>query len=132
MIRKVDHIGIAVRSVEKALKIYRDVLGLELVKIEEVKEEKVKIAILKVGDTYIELLEPLTEDSSLHKFLSKRGEGIHHIALKVDDISKACEELKRKQLKILYEKPRELKDRKINFIHPKNVYGVLLEIIERS
>ena len=131
MIKKIDHIGIAVKSVDDALKIYKDVIGLKFVKIEEVPEEKVKIAMLKVGETYVELLEPLSEDSALAKFLERRGEGIHHIAFAVDDINKAMEEVKANGVDFIYEKPRELHDRKINFIHPKFGHGVLLELVER-
>jgi len=131
VIRKIDHIGIAVRSVDDALKAYKDVIGLKFIKTEEVPEEKVKIAMLKVGETYIELLEPLSEDSALAKFLEKRGEGIHHIAFAVDNINEAMEKVKASGVNFIYERPRELHDRKINFIHPKFSHGVLLELVER-
>ncbi|PCN50992.1 methylmalonyl-CoA epimerase [Candidatus Geothermarchaeota archaeon ex4572_27] len=131
MASRVDHIGIAVRDVRKAIDVYRDKLGLKLVKIEEVEAEKVRIAMFKVGETYIELLEPTSPDSALAKFLEKRGEGVHHIALRVDDINKAVEDLRSRGMEFTYEKPRELHDRKIIFIHPKHVHGVLLELVER-
>lgn len=131
MIMRIDHIGIAVRNISEALKVYRDVIGLKFVKIEEVPEEKVKIAMLKVGETYIELLEPLSSESALAKFLDKRGEGIHHIAFAVNNIDEAMQKVKANGVDFIYDKPRELHDRKINFIHPKFGHGVLLELVER-
>jgi len=130
---KIDHLGIAVKNLDEAIKFYKDVLGLELVKIEEVPQEKVKIAMFKIGETHIELLEATSPDSAIAKFIEKKGEGIHHIALRVDDITKAMEELKSKGARIIYDKPREVAhgERIINFIHPKSAHGVLLEIVER-
>ncbi len=132
--RKLDHIGIAVKNLEEGIKLYRDILGLTLVKIEEVPEEKVRIAMFKAGDTYIELLEGTTEDSPIAKFISKRGEGIHHIAIRVEDVNRLTKELREKGVKVIYEEPREVAggERKINFIHPKSAGGVLLEIMERK
>ncbi len=131
--RRIDHIGIAVNSLDDAIKVYRDVLGLELVEVEEVPEEKVKVAMFKAGDSYIELLEPLSEDSAIAKYLQKRGEGIHHIAIGVEDVEKLTEELKERGVRVIYDKPKVVSGgtRKINFIHPKATHGVLLEIVER-
>ena len=131
--RRIDHIGIAVSSLDDAIKVYRDVLGLELVEVEEVPEEKVKVAMFKAGDSYIELLEPLSEDSAIAKYLQKRGEGIHHIAIGVEDVEKLTEELKERGVRVIYDKPKVVSGgtRKINFIHPKATHGVLLEIVER-
>ncbi|NNG68263.1 methylmalonyl-CoA epimerase, partial [Caldanaerobacter subterraneus] len=89
MIKKVDHIGIAVKSIEEARKFYEEVLGLKVTGIEEVEEQKVKTAFIPVGESEIELLESTSEDGPVAKFIEKRGEGIHHIALQVDDIEKA-------------------------------------------
>jgi len=132
-VRRIDHIGIAVSSLDDAIKVYRDVLGLELVEVEEVPEEKVKVAMFKAGDSYIELLEPLSEDSAIAKYLQKRGEGIHHIAIGVEDVEKLTEELKERGVRVIYDKPKVVSGgtRKINFIHPKATHGVLLEIVER-
>ena len=131
--RRIDHIGIAVNSLDDAIKVYRDVLGLELVEVEEVPEEKVKVAMFKAGDSYIELLEPFSEDSAIAKYLQKRGEGIHHIAIGVEDVEKLTEELKERGVRVIYDKPKVVSGgtRKINFIHPKATHGVLLEIVER-
>lgn len=131
-ILKIDHLGIAVKNLDEAVKFYRDVLGLELVKIEEVPEEKVRIAMFKVGESYIELLEGTSPDSAISKYIEKKGEGIHHIALRVDNIEEAVKELKDK-VRLVYEQPKTVAggERIITFIHPKSAYGVLLELVER-
>lgn len=131
--RALDHIGIAVKNLDEAVKFYRDVLGLELVKIEEVPEEKVRIAMFKVGASYIELLEAMDEGSAIAKFIEKRGEGIHHIAIGVDDVDALTKELVSKGVRVIYSEPKLVSGgaRKINFIHPKSTRGVLLEIMER-
>ncbi len=131
-ILKIDHLGIAVKNLDEAVKLYKDILGLELVKVEEVPEEKVRIAMFKVGESYIELLEGTSPESAISKFIEKRGEGIHHIALRVDNIREAVKELKNK-VKLVYEEPRTVAkgERTITFIHPKSAHGVLLELVER-
>jgi len=130
---KLDHIGIAVKNLDEAVKFYRDVLKLELEGIEEVPEEKVRIAMFKVGDTHIELLEALSPDSAIAKFIEKRGEGIHHIALGVDNVDEVVKELKSKNVQLTYDEAKLVSKgtRKINFIHPKMTGGVLLEVVER-
>ncbi len=131
--RELDHIGIAVKNLDEAIKFYRDVLGLELVEVEEVPEEKVKIAMFKAGSVYIELLQGLSEDSAISKYIAKRGEGIHHIAIRVENVDALTKELKEKGVRVVYEEPKLVSGgkRKINFIHPKTTHGVLLEILER-
>jgi len=131
--RELDHIGIAVKNLDEAMKFYRDVLGLKLVEVEEVPEEKVKIAMFKAGSVYIELLQGLSEDSAVSKFVAKRGEGIHHIAIRVEDVDALTKELKERNVRVVYEEPKLVSGgkRKINFIHPKATHGVLLEILER-
>ncbi len=131
--RELDHIGIAVKNLDEAIKFYRDVLGLELVEVEEVPEEKVKIAMFKAGSVYIELLQGLSEDSAISKYIAKRGEGIHHIAIRVENVDALTKELKEKGVRVVYEEPKLVSGgkRKINFIHPKATHGVLLEILER-
>lgn len=130
---KLDHIGIAVKNLEEAVKFYRDVLGLELEGIEEVPEENVKVAMFRVGETHIELLQGTTQESAISKFIEKRGEGIHHIAVRVDDVDKSVEDLKSKGAVLVYDKSKLVSrgSRKINFIHPKYTGGVLLELVER-
>lgn len=130
---KVDHIGIAVKSIEEALKFYEGALGIKCVGEEIVEEQKVKTAFLPVGDTEVELLESTSEEGTIAKFIEKKGEGIHHIAFRVDDIEKSLEELKAKGVRLIDEKPRlGAGGAKIAFIHPKSTGGVLIEISERD
>lgn len=131
--RELDHIGIAVKNLDEAIKFYRDILGLKLIEVEEVPEEKVKIAMFRAGSVYIELLQGLSEDSAISKYIAKRGEGIHHIAIRVENVDALTKELKEKGVRVVYEEPRLVSGgkRKINFIHPKATHGVLLEILER-
>lgn len=130
---KLDHIGIAVKNLEEAVRFYRDVLGLELEGVEEVPEENVKVAMFRVGETHIELLQGTTQESAISKFIEKKGEGIHHIAIRVDDVDKSVEDLKSKGATLVYDKSKLVSkgSRKINFIHPKSAGGVLLELVER-
>jgi len=130
-VEKIDHIGIAVESIEKWIGFYRDVLGLEFAGSEEVPEQKVKVAFLTIGDSKIELLEPTSEDSPIAKFLEKRGSGVHHIALQVDDIEAAIARHHDAGAKLIDNKPRiGAHNMKIAFIHPKASGGVLLELCE--
>jgi methylmalonyl-CoA epimerase len=130
--KRLDHVGIAVKNVDEASKFYEDTMGLELVKKETVEEEKVRIAIFKVGESYVELLEPTSPESTIAKFIEKRGEGVHHIALGYDDVRAAQEFCRMKGAILIHPEPEDLKgDRVVNFIHPKSTHGVLLEIIKR-
>jgi len=133
MIAKIDHIAIAVRDLKNAVEVWKKILGAEPVSMEEVPEEGVRIAMFEVGGTFIELLEPLSPESSVAKFIEKRGEGIHHIAFRVDDIVKSSERLKAEGFQVIYEAPRTVSHgtRRINFIHPKSTTGVLVELVER-
>lgn len=129
----VDQVSIAVHSIEKSLEFYQKKLGLSLVTIEEVPSEKVKVAILMAGETRIELLEPLSNDSTIATFLSKKGEGIHHIALRTDNLHSVINELRDSQVKIIEPAPRKgSENSKVGFIHPHSTHGVLLELVERS
>ncbi len=129
MIKKIDHIGIAVSDLDEALKLYRDTLGLEVEKTEDFGG--MRIAFLPIGDTEFELLQPTDPDGALAKFVETRGEGVQHIALRVDDVAKSLEELKAKGLRALDEKPRPgAGGASIAFFHPKSTGGVLLEICQ--
>lgn len=131
MFEKIHHIGIAVKNLEESMKFYENIFELKILYIEELKENKVKVAGLKVGDVNIELLEPLSSDSPIQTFLEKRGEGIHHIAYLVKDISKTLNSLKEKGLSLIDEKPRSgSHGTKIAFLHPKSTFGVLIELVE--
>ncbi|NLW23444.1 MAG: methylmalonyl-CoA epimerase [Tissierellia bacterium] len=133
MVNKIDHIGIAVKNLDEALKFYEEVLGIKCGGTEVGEEQKVKVAFLPIGDTEIELLESTDEDGPVAKFIEKRGEGIQHIAYRVDDIEKAIEELKEKGIRMIDEKPRYgAGGARIAFLHPKSTYGVLIELCERK
>jgi len=130
MINKIDHIGIAVKNLDEAVDLYKK-LGFEVKEIEEVPEQKVKVAMLPVGESKIELLEATSEDSPIAKFIERRGEGVHHIAINVSDIEKALQNAKEKWLQLIDEKPRiGAGGKKVAFIHPKSTKGVLLELVE--
>ncbi len=133
MIKKVDHIGIAVRSLEQTLPFYTDVLKLPLLKIEEVDSQKVKVAFLQAGETKLELLEPTSVESAVAKFIEKRGEGIHHVALGVESIEARIIELKDKGIRMIDEQPRPgAGGADIAFMHPKSASGVLFELCEKK
>ena len=132
-IEKIDHIGIAVESIEKSLGFYRDILGLEYVGSEEVAEQKVRIAFLKIGESKIELFEPTADDSPIAKFLEKRGSGVHHIAIRVDDIEAALARHLEAGALLIDKEPRiGAHNMRIAFIHPKASGGVLLELCEEQ
>jgi methylmalonyl-CoA/ethylmalonyl-CoA epimerase len=129
VIRKIAHIGVAVKNVEEVEKLYSRALGLPIAGREVSPDNKV--SFIPLGDTAIELLESVKPDGAIARHIEKRGEGIHHIALEVDDIEKAMEELKAKGLVLIDQKPkRGAHDSKIAFLHPKGTYGVLLELVE--
>jgi methylmalonyl-CoA/ethylmalonyl-CoA epimerase len=131
MIIGVDHIGIAVNSLTEALKIYEGILGLKLVKTKTVEEQRVKVALILAGGTKIELLQPTNEESSVAKFIAKKGEGIHHIAFRVSNVESSLEEIKRKGIALIDEKPRiGFEGHKIAFVHPKSTKNVLVELCE--
>lgn len=130
MIARINHIGIAVNSIEDALKLYTDVLGLELQGIEVVEDQKVRTAIIPVGESKIELLESTHPEGAIARHIEKRGEGIHHLALEVSDIQRALEMLKEKGVPLIDEKPRRgVENSSIAFLHPKGT-RVLLELVE--
>lgn len=129
---KIDHIGIAVRSIEESLKFYR-LLGLEATETEEVVDQKVRVAFLPVGDSELELLESTSPDGPIARYLEKNGEGIQHIALRVEDIRGALAELKAQGIRLIDEEPRYgAGGASIAFIHPKATGGILLELSERK
>jgi methylmalonyl-CoA/ethylmalonyl-CoA epimerase len=130
---KVDHIGIATPTIDEGLAIWRDALGLEPHVTEEVAEQGVKVCMLPVGDTHVELLEPLSSDSAVGKFLAKRGPGIHHIAIEVQDINASLAELKKKGARLIDETPRVgVRGCLVAFIHPSSTNGVLLELVQHK
>src|SRR5262245_56835364 len=127
---KLDHIGIAVKSLAEAMKVY-DVLGLAVDSYEDVEDQGVRVAMLPLGETRIELLEPLHAESPIEKFMAKRGEGIHHIAVRVDDIEEALERFKNSGARLIDATPRRgAHNTRIAFVHPASTHGVLLELVE--
>ncbi len=133
MVSKIDHIGIAVNNLDEAIKLYKDVLGLELHGVEVVEEQKVKVAFLPIGDTEIELLESTSPEGPIAKFIETKGQGIQHIAFKVGDVEAALAEMKEKGMRLIDEKPRYgAGGARIAFLHPKSTDGVLIELCERK
>jgi methylmalonyl-CoA/ethylmalonyl-CoA epimerase len=130
---KIDHLGIAVNSIEEAKRLFHDILGLKFEGTETVHEQKVTTAFFPVGDSEVELLESTAPDGPIAKYLEKRGEGIQHIAFRVDNLEEALVELKDKGIRLIDEKPREgAGGAKIAFLHPKSTHGVLIELSERE
>ena len=131
MFMGVDHVGVAVKNLEEAISVYRDVLGFKLLSVHVLEERKVRVAFLFTGgETQIELLEPLGGGSPIAKFLENRGEGVHHIAVIVDDIEEVLKDFKKRGVALVDEKPRVgAEGKKIAFIHPKSTKGVLLELV---
>jgi methylmalonyl-CoA/ethylmalonyl-CoA epimerase len=128
---KIEHLGIATRAIDDVLDFWRDTLGLEVVHREEVEEQKVRVAMLPLGEARIELLEPTSEDSPIAKFLEKRGPGIHHIAVRVPDIRAMLKSLKERGARLIDETPRVgAGGCLVAFIHPSTTQGVLLELVE--
>ena len=129
---KIDHIGIATHSIDEAAILWRKALGLEIAEPEEVAEQKVRVAMLGIGESCIELLEATSDDSPISKFLEKRGPGIHHIAVRVDDIRGTLAELKQKGARLIDEEPREgARGCLVAFVHPSSTGGVLLELVQQ-
>jgi len=130
-ISHIEHIGIAVRSIDDHLPYYENVLGLKCYNIEEVVDQKVKTAFFKVGQTKIELLEPTSEESTVAKFIEKKGEGVHHIAFAVSDVAQALAEAEAKNVQLIDKKPRSgAEGLQIAFLHPKSTGSVLTEFCQ--
>ena len=128
-ITHIEHIGIAVKSIEEAKAYYEDVLGFECYAVEEVVDQKVKTAFFMVGQTKIELLEATSDESPVAKFIEKRGEGIHHIAFASKDVGAALKEAEEKGIRLIDKAPRKgAEGLNIGFLHPKSTLGVLTEI----
>jgi methylmalonyl-CoA epimerase len=131
-IKKIDHIAIVVQNLDTALGVYRDALGMTVTDVREMPEQDVKMAFLPTGDSEIELLEPLSADSGIGKYLAKRGEGLHHVCLEVDDIDATLADLKANGAQLIDETPKRGAYGRIAFIHPKGAHGVLVELVQRD
>lgn len=132
-ISHIEHLGIAVKSLDEAIPYYESILGMKCYSIEEVADQKVKTAFFKVGQTKLELLEPTSDESPIAKFIEKRGEGIHHLAFNVaDGVANALEEMEGKGVRLIDKAPRKgAEGLNIAFIHPKSTHGVLTEFCEK-
>jgi methylmalonyl-CoA/ethylmalonyl-CoA epimerase len=128
---KIDHLGIATKGIDEALAFWSEALGLENVHTEVVEDQKVRVAMLPIGESRIELLEPTSNDSPISNFLEKRGGGIHHIAVRVDDIESSLNRLKAKGMRLIDESPRiGAEGCLVAFVHPSSANGVLLELVQ--
>jgi methylmalonyl-CoA/ethylmalonyl-CoA epimerase len=132
-VKHIDHIGVAVRTIQEAGKFYTDILGLKIKDIENVAEQKVNVAFIPITDSEVELLESTHADGPVAKYIDSKGEGVQHIAFRVENIEEALSELKAKGIRLIDEKPRNgAGGARIAFIHPKETNGVLIEICERN
>lgn len=130
-IKKIDHLGIAVKNLSETLKFYEETLGLKITKTEIVEDQKVKVAFIPVGETNLEIMESTSPDGTVAKFIDKNGEGLHHVALNVDNIDNALKAMKEKNVRLIDQEPRlGAGGARIAFIHPKETKGVLLELSE--
>lgn len=130
---KIDHIGIAVKSLDDAIKVYEHAMGLKVSGFDQVDEQGVRVAMLNIGESHIELLEPTGPESPIEKFMAKRGEGIHHIALRVQNIEESLERLRAAGVRLIDSVPRRgAHNTRIAFIHPSSTHGVLLELVQHG
>ncbi|HEY3291693.1 MAG TPA: methylmalonyl-CoA epimerase [Anaerolineae bacterium] len=128
-----NHIAIAVTDLDAALTFYRDVLGLQLDRVENVEKEKSRVAFLPLGDSEIELVQPTTDDTGIAKWLAKNGPGMHHVAIEVRDIKAMMAQLKSQQVQLTYPEPQQKDDGTLyTFIHPRSAFGVLIELYEKK
>jgi methylmalonyl-CoA epimerase len=129
---RINHIGIAVHDIQAALQVYESALGMVLTEIVEVPAQKVRVAFLPVGESNLELVQPTSEDSPTARFLEKRGEGIHHVCLEVEDLEAALARLQDQGVPLIDQVPRPGAHGRVAFVHPKGTHGVLLELVEYS
>jgi methylmalonyl-CoA/ethylmalonyl-CoA epimerase len=133
MLEKLDHIGIAVRSLEMAMKLYKEAFGIEPSLVYESPQTRAKIAFFPIGGVRIELIEPFGPETVVGRFLENRGEGIHHIAYTVKDVDQSLGELERKGVQVIDRKSRKVRENeRVGFVHPKSTNGVLIELIQQD
>jgi methylmalonyl-CoA epimerase len=129
----IEHIGIAVKSLAEAVRTYQDCLGLTVSGYDEVADQDVRVAMLPMGESRIELLEPTSPESPVAKFMNKRGQGIHHLAIRVDNIEESLEQMKNGGARLIDQTPRQGADNtRVAFVHPSSMNGVLLELVEHG
>ena len=129
---KLDHIGIVVRDITAALKVYQEALGLPLRETVELADQQVKVAFLPIGESNVELVQPTSEDTGVARYVAKRGEGIHHICIEVEDIAAALAQLRAHDVQLIDQEPRPGTHGQVAFVHPKGAHGVLLELVEHD
>lgn len=127
----INHIAIVVENIDQSLAFWRDALGLPVQTVQDVPQEEVQVAFLEAGDAHIELVQPISDTSGIARYLAKKGTGIHHICLEVDDLQASLDALMRSDVELINETPRERDGRKYAFIHPRSTGGVLVELYER-
>jgi methylmalonyl-CoA/ethylmalonyl-CoA epimerase len=129
--RAIDHVGVAVEDLDASIELYRDLLGMPLEHRETVSEQGVEAALMSVGDSHVELLAPLGDDTPVGKFLAKRGPGLHHTAYRCDDVARTLEDCRQRGLKVIDEQPRRgIRGSRVAFLHPAATGGVLTELVE--
>ena len=126
----IDHVGVAVRDIQAALKLFQEVFGAPDSSVQELADQGVRATLIQVGQTRLELLEPLTPESPVGRFISQRGEGLHHLAFNVSDVAVKLQALEAREIRLIDKEPREGLSGTIAFIHPKSVFGVLTELVE--
>jgi methylmalonyl-CoA epimerase len=129
---KIDHIGIVVRDIQEALRMYEAALGLPLEGVADVPDQKVKVAFLPIGESKLELVQPTSDDTGIARYLARQGEGIHHLCLEVEDIEAALAQLKIHDVPLIDETPRQGAHGRVAFVHPKGAHGVLIELVEHA
>ena len=129
---KLDHIGIVVRDIATALKVYQVALGLPLRETVELADQQVKVAFLPIGESNIELVQPTSDDTGVARYLAKRGEGVHHICIEVEDIEAALAQLEAHNVQLIDHEPRQGAHGRVAFVHPKGAHGVLVELVEHD
>lgn len=129
-IKKINHVAIVVRDIEQALGFWETALGLKLDHIEDVPSQQAKVAFIPIGESEVELVQPTTEESGMATYLERKGEGMHHLCVEVEDIDGMLEQLAEQGVRLINETPVELPGRKMAFVHPKSTNGVLVELYE--
>ena len=133
MLEKIDHIGIAVKDIDQGIKLFKEVFGIEPSLVYESEYTKAKIAFFPIGEVKIELIQPTNPESVMAKFLEKKGEGIHHVSLKVKDVDQSLGEMEKKGIQLIDKKSRRVRENeRVAFLHPKSTNGVLLELIQED
>lgn len=133
MLEKIDHIGIAVKDIDQAIKLYKEAFGMEPSLVYESEYTKARIAFFPIGETRIELIQPMNPESVVGKFLEKKGEGIHHLSFKVNDVDQSLGELEIRGIQLIDKRARKVRDKeRVAFLHPKSTNGVLFELIQEE